>query len=146
MGAYFKSTRVAIIALISILIPVLIGFGIWGWIYGSIGLAATVVVAITIGVVIDDSIHMIVRAHDGKEHLALNGINAAAYSVYRVGTAIAGTTLILAGAFSILLFSGFELNSSFGLCTVLILCSAMLFDLIALPHLIEWALPDEIDK
>lgn len=146
MGVYFRSLRIAVIALISILVPVLIGFGIWGWIYGSIGLAATVVVAITIGVVIDDSIHMIVRAHDGQDHLGLDGIHSAAYSVYRVGTAIVGTTLILAGAFSILLFSGFELNSAFGLCTILVLSSAMLFDLVVLPHLIEWALPSEMNN
>jgi predicted RND superfamily exporter protein len=143
IGIYYRSLRVAVIALISILVPVLIGFGIWGWIYGSIGLAATVIVAITIGVVIDDSIHMIVRAKDGYENLDLNGSDAAAYAIYRVGIAIVGTTLVLVGAFSILLFSGFELNSAFGMCTALILTSAMAFDLIVLPRLISWALDSE---
>jgi predicted RND superfamily exporter protein len=140
IGLYYRSLKIGTIALVSIVVPVLIGFGLWGWLYGSIGLATTVIVAITIGVVIDDSIHMIVRAKDGQASLSLDPTAAAAYSVYRVGIAIVGTTLVLVGAFSLLLLSGFELNSAFGLCTTLILIAALLFDLFFLPTLIAWAL------
>ena len=143
IGLYYQSLRIGMIALVSIVVPVLIGFGLWGWLYGSIGLATTVIVAITIGVVIDDSIHMIVRAKDGQSNLSLEPSAAAAYSVYRVGIAIVGTTLVLVGAFSLLLFSGFELNSAFGLCTTLILIAALLFDLFFLPTLITWALKSD---
>jgi predicted RND superfamily exporter protein len=139
IGFYLKSWRVAIVIFASIVVPVLAGFGVWGWFFSSIGLATTVVIAVTIGVVVDDSIHIVYRSRDGMTQIGLDPREAAAYAVHRVGTAIVATTLVLGAGFSVLMASGFEMNSSFGVCVVLILILALSFDLSVLPKMLVWA-------
>ena len=73
----FKSAKLGVVALFSTVLPVLAGFGIWGWISGDIGLAATAVIALTIGVVVDDSAHFIYRFLDGRNRLELEAWQAA---------------------------------------------------------------------
>jgi len=106
------------------------------------GLAATVIVAVTVGVVVDDAIHIVYRHEDGRTNLNLGAVESAAYSIHRAGSAVVTTTLILVCGFLVLLGSDFSLNSSFGVCTSLILVVALLFDLFSLPKLLVWATPD----
>jgi predicted RND superfamily exporter protein len=91
------------------------------------------------GVVIDDTIHMIYSHADAKKRLKLSSRQASAYSVHRVGSAILTTTIIFGLGFSILLLSDFRLNSSFGGCSALILFCALVFDLRILPEMLVWA-------
>jgi predicted RND superfamily exporter protein len=112
---------------------------LWGLMNESIGLASTVIVAVCMGVVIDDSIHMIYSHIDARKRLNLSGREASAYALHRVGAAVVTTTIVLVVGFSVLLFSEFQLNSAFGGCSALILVCALAFDLRILPELLVWA-------
>jgi len=142
LAAFYKSGRIGVVAFFATVVPVVCGFGLYGIAVQSIGLAATVIVAVTVGVVIDDAIHIIYRHEDGRRNLGLSAPESAAYAIHRAGSAVVTTTLILVCGFLVLLGSTFSLNSSFGACTGIILMTALLFDLFSLPKLLVWATPD----
>ena len=131
----FKSAKLGLVALISTVLPVLAGFGVWGWVSGDIGLA---VIALTIGVVVDDSAHFIYRFLDGRNRLDLEPWQAAAYACHRAGAAIVGTSVVMGLGLLLLVASSFEVNSSFGAVACLIIVSALIFDLAILPRLTVW--------
>ena len=132
----FRDWNMGAVALISTILPVAAGFGVWGWLFGSIGLAATAIVALTIGIVVDDTVHLIFRFLDGKRRLNLSGAHAAAYAIHRAGVAISATSIALVGGLSALLVSDFEINSTLGGMTCLIILLALLFDLFLLPRVL----------
>ena len=79
---------------------------------------------------------MVYRFNYALKTLNLELEDAISYTVHRVGNAICTTTLILAAGFGVLAFSSFKVNSTFGVCTVLVLIGAMLIDLLILPTLL----------
>jgi predicted RND superfamily exporter protein len=135
-GIALKRLKLGLVALIATLVPVIFGFGAWGLLGNNIGLASTAIIALTIGVVIDDTVHILYRFVDGKDRLGLSAWNAAAYSIHRVGTAICTTTIAMVGGLGVLLFSSFKVNTNFGMVTCLIICIALIFDLFILPKLL----------
>lgn len=142
LAVYFRQWRIAIVALIATVVPVVCGFGVWGTLNDTIGLATTVIVAVCMGVVIDDAIHMIFQYRRAQIRLNLDKREASAYAVHRVGSAIITTTVVLVIGFGVLLFSDFRLNSTFGGCSALILIGALIFDLRILPEMLVWQASD----
>ncbi len=139
VGVLVRKFRLALAALVGTLAPLLLGFGAWGILGFTIGLASTAILAVTIGVVIDDAVHMIYRFMDGRNRLGLSRWHSAAYSVHRAGMAVATTSAVMVAGLSILLLSAFKVNSSFGAVTCLIISTALLFDLFVLPRLLVWS-------
>lgn len=139
LAGLFRNPKLAIVVVVSTVVPVICGFGLWGVFQPTIGLSTTVIVAVCIGVVVDDSIHLIYRFFDGQRQLSLGPREAAAYSVHRVGLAIVTTTLVLTVGFAMLTTSDFTLNSTFGGCSAAIIAVALAFDLLMLPEMLVWA-------
>jgi predicted RND superfamily exporter protein len=135
----FRNSRLGIVAFATTLLPVVCGFGLWGLLNDSVGLSTTVIVAVCMGVVIDDAIHIIYRFVEGQQRLALDAREAAAYSIHRVGTSIVTSSFVLSFGFVVLSFSDFALNQMFGVCSALIVLSALLIDLLILPKMLIWA-------
>ena len=59
-----------VLSLVSNLVPVAMGFGVWAWVNGDIDLGITVTFAIAFGIVVDDTIHFLskyqrLRVEDG---------------------------------------------------------------------------------
>lgn len=142
LALVFRNYKIGLVALISTVVPVVIGFGLWSLGSDTIGLSTTVILSVCIGVVIDDSIHLIYRHYDALKRLDMGTRQAAAFSVHRVGSALVTTTIVIVAGFLVLLLSEFELNSTFAACSSLILLSALFFDLIISPKLLVWAVPD----
>lgn len=138
VGATFRSLRLSLVALLATVLPVLAGFGIWGWLSSDIGLAATAIIALTIGVVVDDAAHYIYRFIDAQRRLELDAIAAAAYATHRAGTAIVATSVVMGVGLSLLMLSSFEVNSNFGTVTCLIIATALAFNFAFLPRMMVW--------
>jgi hypothetical protein len=143
IGFTFKSLRLGIVALAATVFPVLAGFGAWGWINNEIGLAATAIIALTVGVVVDDAAHYMYRFLDARNRLDMDPSSSAAYATHRAGAAIVSTSLVMGLGLSLLLLSSFEVNSSFGAVACLIIATALAFDLSLLPRLTTWAVPQK---
>ena len=138
LALYFKNWRMGLNTLCAITIPIICGLGAWGWLSDSIGLAGTIVIAVALGIVIDDAIHLMYQQHQS----ILQGENAwqsTAYSIHRVGVPIVATTAIFLLGMSPLLLSDFQVNITFASVTCLILAVSLAFDLGSLPPLMAWA-------
>jgi predicted RND superfamily exporter protein len=139
IGFIYRSLRMVIVILMATTIPVLAGFGLWALFVGEIGMAATLVIAVTIGVVIDDSIHLLYRYRDGLSELDLSPSEAAGYSILRTAAAIVTTSVVLAGGFSVLMLSDFRMNSAFGMCSALVIVLALVYNTTVMPRALTWA-------
>ena len=132
-----RDYRLGLVSLIANLLPVIAGFGIWGFVVGEIGLASSVVAAMTFGIVVDDTIHLLLRYK--KERSEGSAVSTAMKRAYvNVGRAMTITSLALATGFMLLLMSGFEINSSLGLFTTIIVLCALVIDLTLVPALVLW--------
>lgn len=139
LAVFFRNAWLGVILFVTTVVPIVCGFGVWAFYQDSIGIAATIVLCICTGVVIDDTIHMIYRFNHARKNLRLDVQEAISYMVHRVANAICTTTLILATGFGVLAFSPFEVNSTFGTVTALILVGALAIDLLVLPNLLSFA-------
>jgi predicted RND superfamily exporter protein len=131
--AWKRSAKLAIVSLVACTLPIAIGLGLWMLIANEIGLAVLVVISVTIGIVIDDAIHMIARFVSYREDSKKSKYEASANTVRTVGAAVATTTIATSAGFTALAFSGFGINSTLGICTVFVLLASLIVDLIAVP-------------
>lgn len=132
-----RSVKLALICFVCTVTPILAGLGIWGWIFGEIGLAAVVVIAITLGIVIDDAIHLVSRFDYYRKQTASDVRETTSKTIRLVSGAVISTTTAMVAGFIILTFSGFGINSALGACTALILSLALFVDLLILPKLLQ---------
>lgn len=134
-----KSFKFGFISLVPNLFPALMSFGLWGYIDGRVGLAVAVVAAISMGIVVDDTVHFLIKYLRAKRNLGLNTNDAVKYSFNTVGMAIIITSVVLAAGFSVLALSGFYVNYSMGILTAIAIGFALFTDFLFLPPLLIYA-------
>jgi predicted RND superfamily exporter protein len=131
-----RSLRVGGISLLPNLVPMGMAFGIWGLVVGEVGLALSVVSGMTLGIVVDDTVHFLSKYLRARREKNLSREDAVRYAFSTVGTALWVTTLVLMVGFGILAFSHFQLNAGMGLLTAITLGLALVADFLFLPPLL----------
>jgi predicted RND superfamily exporter protein len=131
-----RSFKLGAISLVPNLTPALMAFGFWGMTVGRVGMALSVMVAMTIGIVVDDTVHFLSKYIRARREQGMNPQNAVRYSFKTVGTALIVTTLVLVVGFTILSFSGFRVNSDMGMLTAITITFALALDFLFLPTLL----------
>jgi len=131
-----KSFRIGFLSLIPNLAPAFMSFGVWGMLVGQVGLAVSVIVSLTLGIVVDDTIHFLSKYLRARREKELQPSEAVRYAFNTVGTAMWVTTLALVTGFFILSFSGFSINSQMGLLSAITISLALLLDFLFLPTLL----------
>ncbi|MFQ5579660.1 MAG: RND family transporter [Nitrospiria bacterium] len=129
----FKSVRIGLVSLIPNLIPAGMAFGLWGMLVGRVGVATSIITAMSFGIVVDDTVHFLSKYLRARRELHLGASNAVRYAFRTVGTAIWVTSAILMAGFFILTFSGFAINAQLGLLTSITIAFALTADLLFLP-------------
>jgi predicted RND superfamily exporter protein len=127
-----KSFKIGMISLLPNLLPAGIGFGIWGIHSGEVNLGLSIVLSMTLGIIVDDTVHFLSK----YRHARVSGNDAeqsVRYAFASVGRALWITTLVLATGFSILMLSPFALNSEMGMLTSIIIVVALAVDFLFLP-------------
>jgi hypothetical protein len=132
----FKSIRIGLISLIPNLIPAGMAFGLWGMLVAQVGVATSIIAAMSFGIVVDDTVHFLSKYLRARRELHLSAEDAVRYAFKTVGTAIWVTSAILMAGFLILTFSGFAINYQLGLLTSLTIAFALIADLLFLPPLL----------
>ena len=132
----FKSFKLGMISLIPNLIPAGAAFGIWALIDGQVGLGISVVSGMTLGIVVDDTVHFISKYNHARMDKAMNKEDAVRYAFSTVGIAISITSIVLVAGFMILSLSHFSMNSEMGLLTAITIAVALFMDLLLLPPLL----------
>jgi len=103
---------------------------------GQVGTAAATVTATALGIVVDDSFHLLTKFLRGRREKGFGQEDALRYAFRKVGPAIMTTTMILTVGFSVLAVSTFKVNAEMGLLTTITIVLALIFDFLFLPALL----------
>jgi len=133
---FLGSVKYGFISLIPNLTPALAAFGIWGATVGQVGIGLSIVTGMTLGIVVDDTVHFLSKYLRARREKGLNAEDAVRYAFNSVGLALLVTSLVLVAGFMILAQSHFYLNSSMGLLTAVVITLALIIDLTLLPALL----------
>ncbi|MEM7196408.1 MAG: MMPL family transporter, partial [Pseudomonadota bacterium] len=131
-----RSFKIGALSVVPNLLPVGIGFGIWGLLVGEIGLALSVVAGMTLGVVVDDTVHFLSKYLRARRERGLNSEDAIRYAFSTVGVALTVNTVVLVAGFLVLATSAFRVNSDMGLLTAITIFIALVADFLLLPALL----------
>ncbi len=131
-----RSFKYGMLSLIPNLVPAAIGFGIWGLWVGQVNMALSVVTGMTLGIVVDDTVHFLSKYLRARREQHLDAKGAVKYAFSSVGMAMIVTSIILIVGFSVLAFSSFQLNGGMGKLTAIVVAAALLADFLLLPPLL----------
>lgn len=131
-----RSVKVGLISLMPNLFPAAMAFGLWGYINGEVGLAIAVVVAMTLGIVVDDTVHFLSKYLRARREHNMDSAAACRFAFGTVGTALWITSLTLVVGFAVLALSGFKVNADMGLLSAVTIALALIADFLFLPPLL----------
>ena len=141
-----RSAKFGMISLIPNIAPALMGFGVWAVMVGEVGLAVSVVVAMTLGIVVDDTIHFLSKYLRARRERNLSPEDAVRYAFNTVGVALTVTTIVLICGFLVLSTSNFLVNSQMGMLTAITIGIALIVDFLFLPPLLMRLDKDKTDQ
>lgn len=133
---FLGSLKYGIISLLPNLTPALAAFGIWGITVGQVGIGLSIVTGMTLGIIVDDTVHFLSKYLRARREKGLNAEDAVRYAFNNVGLALLVTSVVLVVGFMIMAQSHFYLNSSMGLLTSAVIMIALFIDLTLLPALL----------
>ena len=131
-----RSLRLGFISIVPNLLPAVLGFGVWGLTVAQIGLSLSVVVAMTVGIVVDDTVHFLAKYRRARREYGQDPEDAVRYAFDTAGRALFTTTLVLVAGFLIFVFSPFVPTAEVGVLTAMIIGFALVADLSLLPALL----------
>ncbi|MBL7213263.1 MAG: MMPL family transporter [Desulfobacteraceae bacterium] len=136
MALLFFSSKVGFIAILPNCFPIIINFGIMGWLGINLSVATSLIASIAVGLAVDDTIHYLVR-YNREFKKDLDKDRSLCDTIRGVGRPIIFTTMAISLGFSILIFSHFKPTAVFGLLMVTTMFSALIGDLLILPSLMR---------
>jgi len=131
-----RSFRVGLVSLAPNLLPAGMAFGIWGFTVGQVGMSLSVVTGMTLGIVVDDTVHFLSKYLRARREKGLNTEQAIRYAFNTVGVALWVTSLVLVAGFIVLAQSHFSLNADMGVMTAVTIAIALIMDFLFLPPLL----------
>ena len=131
-----RSLRLGLTSLVPNLIPGALGFGIWGLAVGEVGVSLSVVTAMTLGIVVDDTVHFLSKYRRARRELGCASPDAVRVAFRTVGRALLTTSLVLVAGFVVVSLSSFELNAGMGKLTAMVIALALMADFFLLPPLL----------
>lgn len=132
----FRSVKTGLVSMVPNLVPAAMGFGLWGLFVGEVGLGLSVVSTMTLGIVVDDTVHFLSKYLRAKREYNYAAADAVRYAFTHVGRALITTSVVLVAGFMVLAQSHFALNSDMGLLTAIIIAFALMADFFFLPPLL----------
>ena len=130
------SWKLGILSLIPNAFPAAIMLGIWGMFVAEVNLAVAVVFGVTLGIVVDDTVHFLSKYLRGYKLSNGNTEKAIHYAFEHVGAALVTTTIVLALGFGMLALSDFNVNGILGIMVSMTILIALVFDFLFLPSML----------
>ncbi len=132
-----RSVKIGLLSVLPNLVPIAMAFGVWGLLVGQVGFGLAMVSGMSIGIIVDDTVHFLSKYLQAREGEGLNAQDAVSHAFETVGPSIVFTTLVLvAGFMSMVMVSEFRVNTDMGKMTSIIMLLALVFDLLVLPVLL----------
>lgn len=130
-----RSVRLGILAMVPNLLPILFTMALMPLLNISLDVGTTMIAAIALGLVVDDTIHFLSRIR-----LALDDNpdprRAIAEAMSSVGRPIVYTSIVLGAGFLTLVLASFKPLINFGLLSGIVILLALIFDLLVLPAIL----------
>ena len=130
-----RSIRYGLLSIMPNVFPATIVFGFWGLLVGELRPYTLMLFSISIGLVVDDSVHVLSKYIRAKKE-GLTPEEAVQYSLERAGSGITITTVALAIGTCILVFSSTIYFQSVAQMLTPIIVMALILDLFFLPPLL----------
>ncbi|MCG8608444.1 MMPL family transporter, partial [bacterium] len=131
-----RSLKFGTLSLIPNLVPAALAFGIWGLTVAQINIALSMVTGMTLGIIVDDSVHFLTKYLRARREKNLPPHDAVRYAFSSVGVALLVTSIIMVAGFAILTLSSFEMNAGMGRLAALTIVLALVADFLFLPPLL----------
>jgi len=132
----YRSPLWGLVSLIPNMVPALMAFGLWALLQGQVSMGLSVVAAMTMGIVVDDTVHFLSKYLHARRRLGLSPDDAVRYTFGHVGSAMVITSVVLMAGFLVLTLSDFAINAQMGLLVAITIGFALLTDLFLLPSLL----------
>ncbi len=130
-----RSLRYGLISLIPNVLPAACVYGAWGFFVGEVNQAAAMVFSMSIGLVVDDTVHFLAKylkaLKSGK-----SAEDAIRYAFTSAGSALLVTSLAISSGQAVMALSSFNPNTTMAVMLVSILLFALLLDFMLLPPLL----------
>ncbi len=136
LAVAFRSLKFGLISLIPNLFPAAMGFGVWGVVNGQVGIGIALVIGLTLGIVIDDTVHFLSKYLRARRELTLSSPDAVVYAFATVGPALLVTSTVLVMGFMVLSTSPFGANANMAILTTVVIVLALAVDFFFLPPLL----------
>ena len=127
-----RSWRLGFISVLTNVLPALLAFSVWGLLDGRIGIGVAAVATLTLGLVVDDTIHFLHRFNESRRS-GKSVENSIRETLATTGMAMITITLVFAAGFGALSFSHYSANADLGLMTSVTILIALIIDLVVLP-------------
>ncbi len=132
MGVLLRSIPLAFLAMIPNLAPIVVALAIMALLDIPLDPGTLIVGPLALGLVVDDTVHFLVRYRRLRDDGALPA-DAVAGAVRHTGRAIVLTTVLLSASFLTLLFASTAMAMHFGVIAALVAVLALVADLVVLP-------------
>ncbi|WP_211829789.1 efflux RND transporter permease subunit [Kistimonas asteriae] len=130
-----RSFRYGLLSMIPNAFPAAMAMGLWGMAVQEVNLAVAVVFCMTLGIVVDDTVHFLSKYLKGRKR-GLSPAEAIHDVFHKVGSALAITSMTLTAGFLVLTLSDFNANMLTGLMVAITIVVALFFDFLFLPSLL----------
>lgn len=137
--AVFRSWRLGIASLLPNVLPILFALGLNGWLGIPLRIGIVMIYAVGLGLAVDDSIHLMARY--AQERAARPGASARDHveaALRATGPALVLSSAILSVGCLCYLGADFRSMRDVGILLNAIVLSALLANLLLLPHLLVW--------
>lgn len=131
-----RSVSLGFISLFPNLAPAAMAYGWWGLLVGHIDMALSVVVCMSLGIVVDDTVHFLSKYQRARKERQLSAAAGIRYAFSTVGAALTTTSVILIAGFAVLGASDFTPTRETGTLLAATLTIALLVDFLLLPPLL----------
>ena len=131
------SVKYGLLSLIPNLVPIVLGYGLWAIFVGEAGFTIAIVGSVTLGIVVDDSVHFLTKFNLARREKGLSVDEAVHYAFQNVGGALVVTSVILVIGFAVLMLSAFKMNYILGALSALTIGLALLIDFTLLPAVLS---------
>jgi len=128
--------RMGLLSMIPNLFPIVVVIGLMGWLRIPLDLGTVLIGSITIGLVVDDTIHFL---HNFGKYFDQLGdpVLATAMTLKTVGRAMMVTSFVLAGGFLCNMLSGLTLNKNMGILVTATILIALVTDFLLTPAILS---------
>jgi len=138
----FRSLRLGLLSLVPNVFPVIVLFGLMGWLAIDLDISTSMIACIAIGIAVDDTIHYVTTWERSRRRVR-DPIVAATATVGAVGRPIVVTSIVLTAGFLVPCLSTFRPVRHFGILASATMAVALFADLLLLPALLASQAPTE---